>query len=73
MSAKYIIGIDGGASKTRGIIFNSLGETITHQTTIGSNLAIDEENSSNRVVNLINSLLNKAKIETNNISAIGIA
>ena len=73
MSIKYVIGIDGGASKTQGVIFDSLGKTIAYQTTLGANLTIDEIGASNRVVNLITDLLNKSKLQFDQVSAVGIA
>jgi len=72
MKDKIIIGIDGGGSRTSGVIFNDRGETIAHESCLGSNLSVDEVKSSNRVMSLINKLLEKAKISLRDISAIGI-
>ena len=72
MKDKIIIGIDGGASKTLGIIFNNRGETIGYESCLGTNLSIDEEKSSNRIIKLINTLLKKTSIDIQDISAIGI-
>ena len=50
MKDKIIIGIDGGASKTTGVLFSSSGKTLAYQTCQGTNLSIDEESASNRVL-----------------------
>jgi len=72
MKDKIIIGIDGGASKTSGVIFDSKGRTIAYESCLGSNLSVDEVKSSNRVMNLINKLSETAKINLKDVSAIGI-
>ena len=72
MKDKIIIGIDGGASKTSGVLFNDKGKTICHAITLGTNLSIDEMISAKRVINLINTLLKKAQVEAKDVSAIGI-
>ena len=72
MIDKVIIGIDGGASKTSGVIFNEKGETLAHESGLGTNLSIDEKKSAERVVKLIKNLLEKTKININDISSIGI-
>ena len=43
MQDKYIIGIDGGASKTTAILFDSAGNTIKYKSDLGSNLSVNEE------------------------------
>ena len=72
MQNKYIIGIDGGASKTTAILFDSSGNTIKYKSDFGSNLSVNEEVSSSRVANLISSLIDESKIQYDQISAIGI-
>ena len=72
MKDKIIIGIDGGASKTSGVIFNNKGRTIAYESCLGSNLSVDEVKSSNRVMSLINKLSETAKINLKDVSAIGI-
>ena len=72
MKNKIIIGIDGGASKTLGVIFNDSGKTIAYESCLGTNLSVDEEKSSSRIIKLINTLLRKTTIDIKDISAIGI-
>ena len=73
MNHKYIIGIDGGASKTRGVVFNDSGETIAHKITCGSNISVDEKSSAKTVVDLIVDLSKESNIDINDFSAVGIA
>ena len=68
----YIIGIDGGASKTRGILFTQSGETITTAFEKGSNLAIFGETAANRLHKVINALCNNANIPLDLVDAIGL-
>ena len=72
MKDKIIIGIDGGASKTSGVVFNDKGKTIAYDFCLGTNLSIDGRKSSNRVIELINKLLKKVDIDSRDVSAIGI-
>ena len=72
MKDKIIIGIDGGASKTSGIVFDTGGNTLAFDTCLGTNLSLDEIKSSNRIMTLINQLIEKAKVNIKDISAIGI-
>ena len=72
MKNKYIIGIDGGASKTEGVIFDVEGNTINHKITLGSNLSVNEDLSVSRILNLINELIDMAKIDASQICSIGI-
>ena len=72
MQNKYIIGIDGGASKTTAILFDSVGNTIKHKSDLGANLSVNEEISCSRVANLISSIIDESKIQYDQISAIGI-
>ena len=68
----YIIGIDGGASKTRGILFTQSGDTITTAFEKGSNLAIFGETAANRLHKVINALCNNANIPLDLVDAIGL-
>ena len=72
MKNKYFIGIDGGATKTVGVLFDQDGNTLSSHVDLGSNLAIDEEKSTNLIVNLINTLVEKSKIKIDDIFSIGI-
>ena len=72
MKNKYFIGIDGGATKTVGVLFDQDGNTLSSHVDLGSNLTIDEEKSTNLIVNLINTLVEKSKIKIDDIFSIGI-
>ena len=58
----YIIGIDGGASNSRGILFNNKGETLAIVLEKGSNLSVYGETAAERIIKIISSLCNDAKI-----------
>ena len=45
----YIIGIDGGASKTRGILINEKGETLSTAFNKGTNLAVYGETAAEKI------------------------
>ena len=68
----YIIGADGGASKTRGVLFSNSGETLATTIDKGSNLSINSELASECILDIINNLCQKAKIPTDHIDAIGL-
>jgi N-acetylglucosamine kinase-like BadF-type ATPase len=68
----YIIGVDGGASKTRGILFTDQGETIASIIDKGSNLSVDAEIAASRICNIINNLCSVADIPTDYVDAIGL-
>ena len=72
MQSKYIIGIDGGASKSTGILFDTKGNTIQYKSALGTNLSVNEEISARRVINLINEIVDESNMDYNEISAIGI-
>ena len=72
MKNKCFIGIDGGATKTIGVLFNGDGITLSNHFELGTNLSVNEEQSANRIVNLINKLIEKSKIKIEDIGAIGI-
>ena len=72
MKDKIIIGIDGGASKTTGIIFNHKGETLFHDSCLCSNISVDESRAANQIVELISKMSQKVKIDLRDVSAVGI-
>tara|TARA_Y100001980_G_C14554484_1_gene341251 strand:+ start:987 stop:1949 length:963 start_codon:yes stop_codon:yes gene_type:complete len=72
MKDKIIIGIDGGATSTTAVMFNNAGETLSYDTCGGTNLSIDEEASSKKVLSLINNLCRKSNVDLESISALGI-
>ena len=72
MKDKFFIGIDGGATKTVGVLFDINGKTLGSYYEEGSNLAISQEISSRRIINLINKLIENSKIKIEDICSIGI-
>jgi len=68
----YIIGVDGGASKTRGILFTGEGKTIASIIDKGSNLSIDGEVASTCIYDIINNLCSAADIPIDYVDAIGL-
>lgn len=69
---KFIIGIDGGASKTFGVLLDQDGNTITKSMQVGTNLTLDQEGVPEVIVGLIKELCLNAKISLDDISAIGL-
>ena len=72
MKSKYFIGIDGGATKTIGVLFNQEGKTLCSYTELGTNLSVNEEKSVERILDLINKLIENSKIRIEDIGSIGI-
>ena len=72
MKGKFFIGIDGGATKTVGVLFDINGKTLGSCYVKGSNLSISEETSSRRILNLINKLIENSKIKIEDICSIGV-
>ena len=72
MKNKYFIGIDGGATKTIGVLFSQDGQTLCSCNELGTNLSVNEEESAGRTVNLINKLIENSKINIEDIGSIGI-
>ena len=68
----YIIGVDGGASKTQGILFTEKGKTLASSREKGSNLALDAEAAADRIQKIISNLCSKATIPIENVDAIGL-
>ena len=68
----YIIGVDGGASKTRGILFTSEGETIASIIEKGSNISVNGEVAATRINDVINNLCSAADIPLEYVDAIGL-
>jgi|TARA_B110000196_G_scaffold226398_1_gene195227 N-acetylglucosamine kinase-like BadF-type ATPase len=68
----YIIGVDGGASKTRGILFTDEGDTIASIIDKGTNLSVNGEVASTRIHDIINNLCNAADIPIEYVDAIGL-
>ena len=72
-NGKIIIGIDGGGTKTRCILFDASGSTIDVVKSDGSNLSVYKEQGISIILNLINSILKKNKIDIMDVDAFGIA
>ena len=53
----YIIGVDGGASKTRGILFTDEGDTIASIIDKGTNLSVNGELESIQSQNYVKHLI----------------
>ena len=70
--SKYILGIDGGASKTTGILVDDCGNTIGHSKQVGTNLSINFESVPGIILGLIKEICLNAKISLDDISAIGL-
>ncbi len=68
----YIIGIDGGASKTRGILINEKGETLAKAFDKGTNLKVYGEIAAERIINIISNLCQYAKISFDLVDAVGL-
>ena len=68
----YIIGIDGGASNTRGILINEKGETLATAFDKGTNLAVYGETAAERIINIISTLCQSAKISFDHVDALGL-
>jgi len=69
---KYILGIDGGASYSRGVIFTDDGQTIATEISEGMNLSIYRSIASKRIRDMINKLLSNADIDINDLFSIGL-
>ena len=68
---KYILGIDGGGSNTRGVIFNQKGQILVELKAKGSNLYVYKENGVKTIIDLVKKLAKKANIDISEISALG--
>jgi len=67
------IGIDGGASSTRGVLIDESGNTLNKFVlNQGSNLKVYEDLAPKRIIELINKLCNDINLSTDDISAFGL-
>ena len=67
----YIIGVDGGASKTQGILFTETGTTLASVRAKGSNLVLYSE-AADRIYQIINNLCSEAQIPIEHVDAVGL-
>ena len=70
---KIILGIDGGGTNTTCILFNNKGHTLDTVVEKGSNLYVFQEKGVQVIINLIQYILEKNKLNYNDVSAYGIA
>ena len=66
------IGIDGGATKTKGVLFDIEGTTLATSTAKGSNLTVYLHKGVERISSIIEDLINKSKIDIESIRCIGL-
>ena len=66
------IGVDGGASITRGVIFDINGNALAFIESKGSNLAIYQEKAADRICTIIENLITKANINRDLVRCIGL-
>jgi len=69
---QYIIGIDGGATETNGVLLNDMGDTISKSNQIGTNLSLNPSSVPQIISGLIKELCLLGKISIDDISAIGL-
>ena len=68
----FIIGIDGGASKTQGVLFTQTGETLANIMEKGTSLTANEDSAPDRIIGLITKLCEKAGIDFDYLDAVGL-
>lgn len=69
---KYILGIDGGGSKTHAILFDSHGDVKSEAFCTGTNLYVYKEHAISKILNLLNDIEKKSKVNLLEIDAFGI-
>ena len=70
---KYYIGIDGGASSTRGVLIDEKGQTLNKKLlNKGTNLKVYEDLSCTRITQLILDLCSEISIPVSDVSALGL-
>jgi len=68
----YIIGVDGGASNSRGVLINEKGKTLATAFNKGSNLTVYGEFAAERIMHIIKDLCEQAHISIDLIDIIGL-
>ncbi len=71
--SNYIIGIDGGGTKTLGVLFDLAGNEIKRHQVGFSNFSIDEEKAKENIINLLKHLTAKLKKSSKAFVQLGIA
>ena len=72
MKNNYIIGIDGGGTNTKCILFDFEGKTIDCIDSSGSNLYVYKESGVKVITQILSKILDKNKLSFSQISAFGI-
>lgn len=67
-----IIGIDGGATNSRGVLFTKTGVTLSTVLDRGTNIALDGESASKRISSMIEHLCEDAAINIEDVDAVGL-
>jgi len=73
LSEYYIIGIDGGATRSHGVLYDEQGRTLAHAPAQGTSLTVYPKIAQKRIINMITQMTKEAGIPTDNIDALGIA
>lgn len=68
----HIIGIDGGATNSRGVLFTKAGLTLSTVLDKGTNIALDGEAASKRISSMIEHLCEHADINIEDVDAVGL-
>ncbi len=68
----YILGVDGGASHSTGILIDDTGKTLAHVETGGMSISINKRSCPMKVVELAYELCKQANISAYDIDAIGL-
>jgi len=68
----YIIGIDGGATNSRGVLFSNNGITLATTLNRGTNIALDGEAASQRIALMMEQLCADAVINIEDVDAVGL-
>ncbi|MBC8311351.1 MAG: hypothetical protein H8E72_03535 [Candidatus Marinimicrobia bacterium] len=68
----HIIGIDGGATNSRGVLFTDTGITLATILDRGTNIALDGEAASTRIASMIEQLCEDAAINIEDVDAVGL-
>ncbi len=68
----FIVGVDGGATSTRGVLFDQTGETLAIAYEKGTNLSVYGEKAATRISNIVNKLCTQAKISNDMIDSVGL-
>ena len=68
----HIIGIDGGATNSRGVLFTENGSTLATILDKGTNIALDGEAASKRIASMIEQLCEDAGINIEDVDAVGL-